>query len=70
MDAAALSSFLEQIPYTRELGLAIEHAEDGEVRMTLPDRPATRNLAGSLHAGALFTFATFAQALAGRPFVS
>jgi uncharacterized protein (TIGR00369 family) len=56
VDAAALSSFLEQIPYTRDLGLVIEHVGDGEVRMTLPDQPATRNLAGSVHAGALFAF--------------
>ena len=66
MDAAALSSFLEQIPYTRDLGLVIEHAGDGEVRMSLPDQPATRNLAGSLHAGALFTFGeTLAGVAAG-----
>ena len=56
MDAAALNSFLEQIPYTRDLGLVIDHAGDDEVRMTLPDQPATRNLAGSVHAGALFSF--------------
>jgi acyl-coenzyme A thioesterase PaaI-like protein len=56
VDAAALTSFLEQIPYTRDLGLVIDHVGDDEVRMTLPDQPATRNLAGSVHAGALFAF--------------
>jgi acyl-coenzyme A thioesterase PaaI-like protein len=56
MDAAALASVIERIPYTRDLGLVFEHAAEGEVHMTLPDRPATRNLVGSVHAGALFTF--------------
>ena len=56
MDADAMGQILEQIPFTRDLGLRIEHAAEDEVRMTLPDGAATRNLAGSVHAGALFTF--------------
>jgi len=64
MDAAALSPLLEQIPYTRDLGLVIDHVGDGEVRMTLPDQPATRNLAGSVHAGALFAFGATAACVA------
>jgi acyl-coenzyme A thioesterase PaaI-like protein len=51
-----MSATLAQIPYTRELGFAIERAEDGEVHMRLPDHPLTRNMAGTVHAGALYTF--------------
>lgn len=51
-----MSATLAKIPYTRELGLTIERAEAGEVRMTLHDAEATRNLAGTVHAGALYTF--------------
>jgi acyl-coenzyme A thioesterase PaaI-like protein len=51
-----MSATLARIPYTRELGFAIERAADGEVQMTLRDAEATRNLAGTVHAGALFTF--------------
>lgn len=56
MDAESMSAILARIPFTRELGVAIDHAADGEVRMTLPDAEITRNLAGTVHAGALFTF--------------
>jgi acyl-coenzyme A thioesterase PaaI-like protein len=51
-----MAATLDRIPYTRELGFAIEHAVGGEVRMTLPDDACTRNLAGTVHAGALYTF--------------
>ncbi len=56
MDAESMSAILARIPYTRKLGFAIDRAADGEVRMTLPDAETTRNLAGTVHAGALFTF--------------
>ena len=56
MDARAMSATLTKIPYTRELGFTIERAEAGVVHMTLPDARATRNLAGTVHAGALYTF--------------
>jgi acyl-coenzyme A thioesterase PaaI-like protein len=51
-----MSATLARIPFTRELGFGIERAAEGEVRMTLPEAAATRNLAGTVHAGALFTF--------------
>jgi acyl-coenzyme A thioesterase PaaI-like protein len=51
-----MDATLAQIPYTRELGFVIEHAAGGDVRMTLPDDPFTRNMAGTVHAGALYTF--------------
>ena len=47
---------LAKIPYTRELGLTLDRVVDGEVQMTLPDGDANRNLAGTVHAGALYTF--------------
>ncbi|MDP3936915.1 MAG: DUF4442 domain-containing protein [Deltaproteobacteria bacterium] len=56
MDARAMAAVLDRIPYTRELGLVLDAAGDGEVRMTLPDQDATRNLVGTVHAGALFAF--------------
>jgi uncharacterized protein (TIGR00369 family) len=56
VEADAMLQILERIPFTRHLGLRIERAAEGEVRMTLPDGAATQNLAGSVHAGALFTF--------------
>jgi uncharacterized protein (TIGR00369 family) len=56
MDAASMGRVLARIPYTRDLGLVIEQVKDGEVWMMLPDHRATQNLAGTVHAGALFTF--------------
>jgi len=56
MDARAMATVLERIPYTRDLGFVIDAAGDGEVQMTLPDQGATRNLVGTVHAGALFAF--------------
>jgi uncharacterized protein (TIGR00369 family) len=51
-----MDATLAKIPYTRNLGFRIDRAGDGEVRMTLPNDPFTRNLAGTVHAGALYTF--------------
>jgi acyl-coenzyme A thioesterase PaaI-like protein len=56
VDADAMSAILGGIPFTRNLGFAIERAADGEVHMILPDAETTRNLAGTVHAGALYTF--------------
>ncbi|MFQ5457307.1 MAG: PaaI family thioesterase [Myxococcota bacterium] len=57
MDAPAMAAVLARIPYTRDLGFTIDAATgDGAVEMTLPDQGATRNLFGTVHAGALFTF--------------
>jgi acyl-coenzyme A thioesterase PaaI-like protein len=47
---------LAKIPYTRELGLTLDRVADAEVQMTLPDSDANRNLAGTVHAGLLYTF--------------
>ena len=51
-----MSATLEKIPFTRKLGFAIDRAAVGDVRMTLPDDPLTKNMAGTVHAGALYTF--------------
>ena len=57
---------LAKIPYTRELGLRLDRVLDGEVQMTLPDGDANRNLAGTVHAGLLYTFGeTLAGVAAG-----
>lgn len=56
MDAGAMRATLAKIPYTRALGFTIDRAAGSEVRMTLPDGEGTRNLAGTAHAGALYTF--------------
>jgi acyl-coenzyme A thioesterase PaaI-like protein len=57
---------LAKIPYTNELGLTLDRVVDGEVQMTLPDRDANRNLAGTVHAGLLYTFGeTLAGVAAG-----
>jgi uncharacterized protein (TIGR00369 family) len=47
---------LAKIPYTRELGLRLDRIADGEVQMTLPIAEKNRNLAGTVHAGLLYTF--------------
>jgi acyl-coenzyme A thioesterase PaaI-like protein len=61
-----MSATLAKIPYTRELGLTLDRVVDGEVHMTLPDRDANRNLAGTVHAGLLYTFGeTLAGVAAG-----
>ena len=51
-----MTATLAKIPYTRELGLTLDRIVDGEVQMTLPDGDANRNLAGTVHAGLLYTF--------------
>ena len=51
-----MTATLAKIPYTRELGLTLDRVVDGEVQMTLPDGDANRNLAGTVHAGLLYTF--------------
>jgi len=56
VDAGAMRATLAKIPYTRELGLTLDRVVDGEVQMTLPDGDANRNLAGTVHAGLLYTF--------------
>jgi len=57
---------LAKIPYTRELGITLDRVVDGEVQMTLPAGDANRNLAGTVHAGLLYTFGeTLAGVAAG-----
>ena len=61
-----MSATLDQIPYTNELGMTLDRVDEGEVHMTLPDREANRNLAGTVHAGLLYTFGeTLAGVAAG-----
>jgi acyl-coenzyme A thioesterase PaaI-like protein len=56
VDASAIAASLEQIPYTLALGIVIDHAESGQVQMTLPDTQVSQNMVGIVHAGALYTF--------------
>jgi len=66
VNPSAMSATLAKIPYTRELGLTLDRVVDGEVQMTLPDRDANQNLAGTVHAGLLYTFGeTLAGVAAG-----
>ena len=51
-----MGATLAKIPYTRELGLTLDSIVGGEVHMTLPDGDVNRNLAGTVHAGLLYTF--------------
>ncbi len=61
-----MSATLAKIPYTSELGLTLDRVVDGEVQMTLPDSDTNRNLAGTVHAGLLYTFGeTLAGVAAG-----
>jgi acyl-coenzyme A thioesterase PaaI-like protein len=53
---SAVAETLQQIPYTLDMGIVIEHSADGEVEMTLPDSPGIQNMVGIVHAGALYTF--------------
>ena len=61
-----MTATLATIPYTSELGMTLERVVDGEVRMTLPAGDANLNLAGTVHAGLLYTFGeTLAGVAAG-----
>ncbi len=51
-----MSATLAKIPYTSDLGMTLDRVVDGEVEMTLPDGDTNRNLAGTVHAGLLYTF--------------
>jgi acyl-coenzyme A thioesterase PaaI-like protein len=66
VDPAEMRATLAKIPYTNELGLTLDRVIEGEVQMTLPDGEANRNLAGTVHAGLLYTFGeTLAGVAAG-----
>ncbi|MDP6980201.1 MAG: YiiD C-terminal domain-containing protein [Myxococcota bacterium] len=56
MDPSAISEALEQIPFTVDMGVVVEHASKSEVCMTLSDKRSNQNMVGIVHAGALFTF--------------
>ena len=61
-----MSATLAKIPYTSELGITLDRIANGEVQMTLPAADANRNLAGTMHAGLLYTFGeTLAGVAAG-----
>ena len=61
-----MSATLAKIPYTSKQGMTLDRVVNGEVRMTLPDGDANRNLAGTVHAGLLYTFGeTLAGVAAG-----
>ncbi|MCP4039122.1 MAG: PaaI family thioesterase [bacterium] len=66
MDLDEMRATLDKIPYTNELGITLDRVDDGAVQMTLPDAASNRNLAGTVHAGLLFTFGeTLAGVAAG-----
>ncbi|MBW2242153.1 MAG: PaaI family thioesterase [Deltaproteobacteria bacterium] len=66
MDPDEMRSVLAKIPYTNELGMTLDEVADGKVQMTLPDGAINRNIAGTVHAGLLFTFGeTLAGVAAG-----
>jgi acyl-coenzyme A thioesterase PaaI-like protein len=66
VEESEMSATLAKIPYTSELGMTLDRVLDGEVQMTLPDGHANRNLAGTIHAGLLYTFGeTLAGVAAG-----
>jgi len=66
MDADEMRVTLAKIPYTRGLGLTLDLAADGEVRMTLPASDSNQNLAATVHAGLLYTLGeTLAGVAAG-----
>jgi acyl-coenzyme A thioesterase PaaI-like protein len=61
-----MRAVLAQIPYTRGLGITLDRVDGGEVGMTLPAGDANLNLAGTVHAGLLYTFGeTLAGVAAG-----
>jgi len=61
-----MSATLAKIPCTSGLGLSLDRIAGGEVHMTLPDGDENRNLAGTVHAGLLYTFGeTLAGVAAG-----
>lgn len=50
-------------PFSGKLGVKVDEITDGYIVCTLPDRRAVRNHVGSIHAGALATFADTVAAL-------
>jgi len=56
VDVGAINESLQQIPFTIDMGVVVEHASKDEVRMTLTDKKSNQNMVGIVHAGALYTF--------------
>ncbi len=56
MTPKEISASIASIPYTAEMGIAIDQAAVGDTTMTLTDSNENQNLVGIVHAGALFTF--------------
>jgi acyl-coenzyme A thioesterase PaaI-like protein len=70
VDEDAVARTLDQIPYTLQMGIVVDRATSGEVRMTLADETAHQNMVGIVHAGALYTFGeTVAGIAAGFDFL-
>jgi acyl-coenzyme A thioesterase PaaI-like protein len=66
VDERGMRATLAKIPYTSELGMTLDDVADGGVRMTLPSGKGNLNLAGTVHAGLLYTFGeTLAGVAAG-----
>ncbi|MDP4014977.1 MAG: DUF4442 domain-containing protein [Candidatus Nanopelagicales bacterium] len=58
-----LQEMLDGIPYVRSHGLVIEHVGP-QVRVRMPDDPGNANIAGGLHASALYCAAETAAGVA------
>ena len=52
-------------PFANLLGLVIDKWDTAEVRLRLPNRPETRNVAGAVHGGAIATLIDMAGSMAG-----
>lgn len=61
---ALAEGFTSVIPFTSKLGMQVEEARQGYVRMVLPFDATNANHVGSLHAGAIFTLLETAAGLA------
>jgi len=60
-----MAATLEQIPYTLEMGIVIDHASSEEVQMTLPDAAGNQNMVG-LPRGSTFSTEPSPSLAAGR----
>lgn len=61
-----LEQLLARDPFARRLGIAVEHAEIGEVRLSMVLRDEHMNFNGSAHGGVLFSLADTAFGLASN----
>lgn len=63
---SALERMLAKDPYARLLGVAVDRAEEGRVRLSMELRDEHMNFNGTAHGGALFSLADTAFGLASN----